>query len=134
MGDETVVIKETKCYVEFSIFTGRFFDEDETQEVDSFSVEGITIPEGTIAYRFFHKDLKRVQVDGEPFEKWTTPYDKTGWHYIGGVKQTLEEIPDIPENEILRSNLRLNSNYYEYVVRTRFGTYRFFDTQDVLVS
>lgn len=125
--------KETKHYVEFECYTGRFIDEHEVKEVDSYSIEGVEIPEYALAYRFFKQDVKRTEDDGDVFEKWSDRYDQTGWHFIGGTALGLDDIPNTPDNAILRDNLRYNSNYFQQVVRTRFGTYRPFKESDKVV-
>lgn len=57
----------------------------------------------------------------------------TGIHFVNGRIFTLDEVPDTPENQILRSNMRYNCPVgIENTNSFRFTT--FFNEEDLLVS
>ena len=122
-----MVTETTKHFVEFMVFTGRFFDENTVAQVEQRSIQGVEIPEQTYAYRFYSRDVKSTEDGGEVFEKWSDPYNKSGYTFMGGIIRTVDTIPDTPEFSILRDNMRINQ--WPSVVQTRFGSFRNFDVE-----
>jgi hypothetical protein len=93
---------------------GTFVSETTIIQIDSWDVNKAielskTIKErhGAIPYGF---SFKTVKSDG--FEK--IPVNKSGMYYLGGKILSYDDIEDIPENKILRSNMR--NNNYKYVI------------------
>ena len=117
-------------YVQFNM-PGSFYPEECIVKVDSYTIDGVQVPQYAYAYRFYSIEKKLVIVDGETFKKTSGRLNETGWFYINGEVLTLDDIPDDDEHRILRFNMR--SNGYKYIVRCNMGNYQPFNSDDAIV-
>ncbi len=95
---------------------GTFFAETTEKEIDSWDVDTAkqmarTIKErhGATPYGFRFETWERGQNDWEPKRTKVS-----GTYFLGGKILALEDIPNTPENKILRSNMTLNN--WDYVI------------------
>jgi len=106
-----------KQYVKF-YFQGSFFSGETECKIENGKFD---IPEYSFAYVLYNKDNGRE-------------IDKTGRYYPNAEKFTLEQIKELndPKLSILISNME--SNIYEYVVKTRIGNYQPVMDGDVIMD
>ncbi len=96
---------------------GTFVDEETTREIDlpnpCLAVQvSATIREryGATPYGFvlFTREHDQVERAGKVFKTDPVETYRSGVHFIGGDVLTLEDIPDTPDNRILRANMKGN--------------------------
>jgi len=116
----------TKRYAVF-LSPGTFFDEETAREIPDLplpqSVElavamakDVTERHGAKPYGFvFHvKEWDEFTQNGQAFKTDVRVTQRPGIFFLGGTVKTLDDIPDTPENHILRSNMR--NNGYQKVI------------------
>jgi hypothetical protein len=123
-----------KHFVTF-LSPGTFVSETTTHEVDSWNVaaavamsKDIKERHGATPYGFY---FETKTSDG-----WEPKTVRTsGTYYLGGMILTLEDIPDTPENRILRSNMKYN--HIDMVIENTNSwkiTLPFYPDKDVLLA
>lgn len=121
---------EIQHYVEW-LYPGAFYPEESVERVESRDLNGLKIPDGVFAFRFY--DAKVTHVESEIGEvKLPTEYiNKTGRYYPDGRLMTLEEVAaEVPNSNILQGNMRING--WDPVVRARAGNFQPFNDGDVI--
>ncbi|MEK6915515.1 MAG: hypothetical protein AABW89_03165 [Nanoarchaeota archaeon] len=121
--------KETlKHYVEF-LYPGSFFNESSTQEVEARDPSVVQTPREAFGYAFFDRQ-EYVAQDGEVLVG--RPRNRSGMHYFGKLMSLAEVKREVPNSDILQSNMK--SNGLKRVVKTRRGNFQPFNKNDVLVA
>lgn len=103
-------------YIEY-FYVGSFFSESSTAVVENRN-RPENIPGNAFAYRFF--DREEMVVDGEKL--MGSPKNYSGTTYFGEEMTLDDVIKNVPNSEILQSNMR--SNGYKTVVKTRRGNFQ----------
>lgn len=109
-------------YVKF-YYPGFFFAEDSVEAIDHRDPDKVEVPKS--AYGFFFFDRKEIDDDGDVLQ--SDSLNESGTYFIGEVK-SLDEIPETPENEILRRNMKVNG--WTNVVKLECGWYQPFKDGD----
>ncbi|MEK6908732.1 MAG: hypothetical protein AABX23_01630 [Nanoarchaeota archaeon] len=121
--------KETlKHYVEF-LYLGSFFSESSAQEVEARDPSVVQTPREAFGYAFFDRQ-EYVAQDGEILVG--EPRNRSGMHYFGKLMSLDDVKREVPNSDILQSNMR--SNGWKKIVKTRRGNFQPFEKKDVIVG
>lgn len=104
-----------KHYVEF-LYPGIFTSESSSKQVEKRDSNLIEIPEGSFGFRFY--DIEEFTTESGKILKGEIE-NYSGWYYKG-QKMSLEDVKiQMPEKEILISNMEING--WDYIVFTKYG-------------
>jgi hypothetical protein len=109
-----------KTYVEY-LLPGLFMPESESKEIESRSVELALKMMPKSCYCFYFYSVETVEQGGETLRGKAKNH--SGRFYPGAQRVHWKAIPDIPNNDTLRSNLR-GSGLNGYGIKTRMGNWQ----------
>jgi len=123
---------DRKTYVRFS-YPGTLVDDYSTSEVSSREISQLKVPSGAFGFRFFDVLITASRADGEEIELRSDPFAWSPMFYYGGRIYTEAEVAaELPNSEILLSNMR--GNDWNRVIQTRCGNFKPFTDEDILVE
>lgn len=97
-------------------------------EVSDRKIECVTMPEGSFGFRFV--DQEQAIVNGEVLKGAFKDY--SGWFYKGR-RLSLDDVKkEMPDSNILISNMKCNG--WAYVVKTKFGQCFPLEEKDVVIG
>lgn len=117
--------KSTKILIKY-YFPGLLFSADADEEIKEKRVPK-KLPKNCFAFKFGQQEIVE---DGK--DTFTKPAKWDEELYVIGKEVQLSEIPDIPENSILRSNIRCNSPY-KAAIKTHLGNWQALEKRSVVV-
>lgn len=124
-----IMAKESlKHYVEF-LYPGSFFNESSAREVETRDPSAVQTPREAFGYKFFDRQ-EYVAQDGEVLVG--EPRNRSGTHYFGRLMSLADVKREVPDSDILQSNMK--SNGWKKVVRTRHGNFQPFEKGDLVVG
>lgn len=121
MSDDTENVQilpnaRTRRYVEF-LYAGSFTADYRTEEVGHADPALIEVPDGAYAFRFF--DIREIDDGGTVLR--SDRLNKSMTFYPDGVLATVEQAREMPNSQILVSNME--GNGWPAVVFSRYGNF-----------
>jgi hypothetical protein len=117
----------TRTYVEF-MQPGILFPNSYTEEVQDRGIDNIKPGPNVYAFRFY--DYDTAEVNGETFSG--KRHNNSGFYFVGGALYEIDDLPNTPEFDILRSNMQ--NNDYSRVIRCRTGNWLPFGADDTILN